>query len=91
MGNNNMHRKVSVGAKLQRKDVRIDGTDVALIRGAGHGYRIIEFELLGKQIPLAENHVFLFFLVLSVLCLFAKIPFGVKRVLGRGTNEFFLR
>lgn len=87
-----MHRKVSVGAELQKKDVRIcDGTDVALIRGAGHGYRIIEFELLGKQIPLAENHVSLFFLVLSVLCLFAKIPFGMKRVLDRGTNESFLR
>ena len=88
MGNSNMHRKVSVGAKLQKKDVRIDGTDVALIRGAGHGYRIIEFELLGKQIPLAENHVSLFFLVPSVLCLFAKTHFGVKRVLDRQISLF---
>lgn len=48
MENNNMHRKVSVGGKLQKKDGRIDSTDVALIRGAGHGYRITEFEHLGK-------------------------------------------
>lgn len=48
MGNNNMHRKVLVDAKLQKKDVRIDSTDVALIRGAGHGYRINEFQASRK-------------------------------------------
>lgn len=45
MENNNMHRKVSVGAKLQKKDVRIDGTDVALIRGAGHGYESLNLSV----------------------------------------------
>lgn len=40
---------------------------------------------------MAENRVSLSFLVLSVLCLFAKTYFEVKRVLDRGTNQSFLR
>lgn len=66
-----MHRKVLVGAKLQKKHLRIDDTDVALIKGVSHVYWNNEFQHLAK-IPLAENPVSLSFLVLSILCLFAQ-------------------